>query len=210
MAGSSGLLTFASSKSPSGPIGRLTLLAIDVRSHSVEFFSTSPGAARTGKGAAPSPLRNETHRTKTGITRILKLAKRPDAERSYPTRPHPDRQATSKWCRECVRGFMTVARKIGDLELRLHFETSSTDNLNPDPSVTLLLNTQAISKSYGATALFRNISLSINEGDRLGLIGPNGSGKSTLMEILAQRREPDAVPGHRRVRLRSARVTRLP
>jgi ATP-binding cassette subfamily F protein uup len=58
--------------------------------------------------------------------------------------------------------------------------------------VTLLLNTQAISKSYGATALFRNISLSINEGDRLGLIGPNGSGKSTFMEILAQRREPDA------------------
>jgi ATP-binding cassette subfamily F protein uup len=58
--------------------------------------------------------------------------------------------------------------------------------------VALLLNTQAISKSYGATALFRNISLSINEGDRLGLIGPNGSGKSTLMEILAQRREPDS------------------
>jgi ABC transport system ATP-binding/permease protein len=79
-----------------------------------------------------------------------------------------------------------------DGRLRLHFETGSTDNLNPDPSVTLLLNTQAISKSYGATALFRNISLSINEGDRLGLIGPNGSGKSTFMEILAQRREPDA------------------
>src|SRR5260370_969615 len=78
-----------------------------------------------------------------------------------------------------------------DGRLRLH-PTGSTDNLNPDPSVTLLLNTQAISKSYGATALFRNISLSINEGDRLGLIGPNGSGKSTFMEILAQRREPDA------------------
>jgi len=68
------------------------------------------------EGGGSLPLRNETHRTKTGITHILKLAKRPDAQRSYPTRPHPDRQATSKGCRECVSGFMTVARKIGDLE----------------------------------------------------------------------------------------------
>ena len=55
----------------------------------------------------------------------------------------------------------------------------------------LLLNTQALAKSYGASFLFRNISLSVREGDRIGLIGPNGSGKSTLLEILAQRREPD-------------------
>ena len=55
----------------------------------------------------------------------------------------------------------------------------------------LLLNTRSLSKSYGATPLFRNISLSINEGDRLGLIGPNGSGKTTFLEILAQRRDPD-------------------
>jgi ATP-binding cassette subfamily F protein uup len=58
--------------------------------------------------------------------------------------------------------------------------------------VALLVNAQGLTKSYGAEPLFRNIALSISEGDRLGLIGPNGSGKSTLLEILAGRRDPDA------------------
>ncbi|MCL4401825.1 MAG: ATP-binding cassette domain-containing protein, partial [Acidobacteria bacterium] len=46
--------------------------------------------------------------------------------------------------------------------------------------------------SYGSARLFQNISLSISEGDRLGLVGPNGSGKTTLLEILAGRRQPDS------------------
>ena len=56
----------------------------------------------------------------------------------------------------------------------------------------LLLNTNKISKSFGAAPLFRGVSLSIQEGDRLGLIGPNGSGKSTLLQILAGRIRPDS------------------
>ncbi len=56
----------------------------------------------------------------------------------------------------------------------------------------LLLNTQNLSKSYGADPLFRNLSINVSEGDRLGLVGPNGSGKSTLLEILAGRRAPDS------------------
>jgi ATP-binding cassette subfamily F protein uup len=54
-----------------------------------------------------------------------------------------------------------------------------------------LINVSAISKTFGIAPLFENITLNINEGDRLGLIGPNGAGKSTLLEILTGRRDPD-------------------
>lgn len=47
-----------------------------------------------------------------------------------------------------------------------------------------LLSCQSLSKSFGAQRLFENISFSISDNDRIGLIGPNGSGKSTLLKII--------------------------
>ena len=55
-----------------------------------------------------------------------------------------------------------------------------------------LLSCQKISKRFGATPLFADLSLAIEEGDRIGLVGPNGSGKSTLLRVLAGIEEPDA------------------
>ena len=42
-----------------------------------------------------------------------------------------------------------------------------------------------ISKSFGIRTLFKNISINIEEGDKIALVARNGSGKSTLMKIIA-------------------------
>ncbi len=54
-----------------------------------------------------------------------------------------------------------------------------------------ILNAQGVSKRFGVTPLFQNISFAVNEGDRVGLIGPNGAGKSTLLAVLASEQDPD-------------------
>jgi ATP-binding cassette subfamily F protein uup len=48
----------------------------------------------------------------------------------------------------------------------------------------VLLTCDAIAKSFGSRTVFSNISLSLHDGDRLGIIGPNGAGKSTFLQIL--------------------------
>jgi ATP-binding cassette subfamily F protein uup len=55
-----------------------------------------------------------------------------------------------------------------------------------------IVNASGISKQFGLTALFHDISFTVSEGDRIGLIGPNGSGKSTLLGILSGRMESDS------------------
>src|SRR5580658_4195061 len=55
----------------------------------------------------------------------------------------------------------------------------------------ILLSGVALGKRFGTRVLFANLSVSLSEGDRTGLIGPNGSGKTTLLEILAGKDAPD-------------------
>lgn len=49
----------------------------------------------------------------------------------------------------------------------------------------VLLTAEHIKKSYGTRVIFDDISFSIHEGDKIGVIGVNGTGKSTLLRIVA-------------------------
>jgi ATP-binding cassette subfamily F protein uup len=54
-----------------------------------------------------------------------------------------------------------------------------------------LLNLESVSKAFDIRPLLDNVSLGVNEGERIGIVGRNGGGKSTLLKIMASTLEPD-------------------
>ena len=70
-----------------------------------------------------------------------------------------------------------------------------------------LLHAADLALSFGSRSVFDGLTLTIEEGERVGLVGVNGSGKSSLMRILARVTEADRGDLHLR---RGATVTYLP
>lgn len=54
------------------------------------------------------------------------------------------------------------------------------------------LDVQNLTKTFGAQVLFENISFSVAEGQKVGLIAKNGTGKSTLLSILTGKEDYDS------------------
>ncbi|GAB7049958.1 ABC-F family ATP-binding cassette domain-containing protein [Catenuloplanes indicus] len=71
-----------------------------------------------------------------------------------------------------------------------------------------LVNLDRVSKGYGAVgALLTNVSLGLEDTDRVGVVGLNGAGKSTLLRMLTKQEEPDE---GRVTHRRDLRVAQLP
>lgn len=55
-----------------------------------------------------------------------------------------------------------------------------------------LLGAENISLEYPTKVVFENVTVGIDEGDRIGVVGRNGDGKTTLLRLLAGRMQPDS------------------
>ena len=83
-------------------------------------------------------------------------------------------------------------RRLGDLHAlretrRSYRATAGKAALSAaaaDPSGTLVIEAERVSKSYEGRAIVADFSIRIQRGDRIGIVGPNGSGKTTLINLL--------------------------
>ena len=55
-----------------------------------------------------------------------------------------------------------------------------------------LVNLKSVAVSYAARSVLSDVTLGLNEGERIGVVGENGAGKSTLLRLIAGAQEPDA------------------
>jgi len=86
----------------------------------------------------------------------------------------------------------------------------------------VLLDVQAVTKSFSGVRALDGVDLQVREGEVLGLIGPNGSGKSTLINVISGHFAPDVGrirfrhqaldhwPAHRIARSGIARTYQIP
>lgn len=58
--------------------------------------------------------------------------------------------------------------------------------------MSVLLETRAVSKSYGPLHALEDVSLSVHEGELVSIVGPNGAGKTTLVNVITGLLQPTA------------------
>jgi ATP-binding cassette subfamily F protein uup len=85
-----------------------------------------------------------------------------------------------------------LIRELDDLETRSVKGTAQIDFTATDRRSKRLVSVEGIVKELGGKTLFRDLTLTLSPGTRLGLLGLNGTGKTTLLRIMAGELQPDS------------------
>jgi ATP-binding cassette subfamily F protein uup len=81
--------------------------------------------------------------------------------------------------------------QLAAVNARTRSATAKIDFTATDRKTKRLIETEGIGKTLGGRRLFRDLSLVLAPGVRVGLVGANGSGKTTLLKILEGAQQPD-------------------
>jgi branched-chain amino acid transport system ATP-binding protein len=85
-----------------------------------------------------------------------------------------------------------------------------------------LVELEGVSKSFGSVRAIEDVSLTLDEGEALGIVGPNGAGKTTLLNVVSGSTRPDRgrvvfagrdvtrLSGHEHCRAGIARTFQIP
>jgi ATP-binding cassette subfamily F protein uup len=85
-----------------------------------------------------------------------------------------------------------LSDEVAELGIRNQSRVAKLDFSGGDKSPKRLIEAKKISKSYGNRVIFKDVSLLVGPGSRIGILGPNGCGKSTLIRALTGREKPDS------------------
>jgi ATP-binding cassette subfamily F protein 3 len=84
-----------------------------------------------------------------------------------------------------VQSRIKELEKIERIEIPLEEQAIHFTVPQPPPSGRTVVEVAGLSKSYGAKQVLRDVSFTIDRGDRIALVGVNGAGKSTLIRLLS-------------------------
>lgn len=97
-----------------------------------------------------------------------------------------DRYRAGQRARQAQGREKRLERLVSDdlLDRPVHLDSMSLKLRAATRCSDIAIAAEDISKSYGELQLFRDLSMVVKRGDRIGIIGPNGAGKSTLIKAL--------------------------